>query len=251
MRQQLTKLKPTGGFAQIFHVGLMIVLPLAVFVLVRLNNNFIQVALAIILLSKWRMFAVNVRYWPTNIRANGIDLVVGISTLIFMVHTNSVFWQLLWVVLYGTWLVGIKPMANSLGVAAQAAMGQLYGLMAVFIEWPAAPSYGLVLAAGLICYVSARHFFNSFDEPYSRLLSYVWGYFGAALTWLLSHWLLFYGIVAQPTLLLSVVGYGFATLYYLDHANKPSRALQRQILFVMIATVTVILALSDWRDRVV
>jgi hypothetical protein len=109
----------------------------------------------------------------------------------------------------------------------------------------------LVLGGGIICYVAARHFFNSFDEPYSRLLSYIWGYFAAALIWILSHWLLFYGVIAQPTLLLSVVGYGAAVLYYIDHFNMSSKSLRRQIVFVMIAVITVVLTLSNWRDRVV
>lgn len=251
MRQLVTKLKPTSGFAHTIHMGLVVLLPITIFVLVRLNDVFIQVALAIILLSKWRMFAVHVRYWPANIRANGVDLIVGVSTLIFMIHTGSSLWQLVWALLYGVWLINIKPRTNTIGVSLQAIIGQLFGLMALFMEWPAAPAYGLVFGSGLICYVAARHFFDSFDEPHSRLLSYIWGYFGAALTWLLSHWLLFYGVVAQPTLLLSVIGYGAAGLYYLDHFDRSSKLLRRQFIFIMIAIVAVILTSANWTNRVV
>jgi hypothetical protein len=83
------------------------------------------------------------------------------------------------------------------------------------------------------------------------MLAYVWGYFGAALTWLLSHWLLFYGVLAQPTLLLSTLGYGLAILYYLDHNDRLSQGLRRQFIFIMTAIVLVVLVFSDWGNKVV
>ena len=90
-----------------------------------------------------------------------------------------------------------------------------------------------------------------FKDPYARLLSYVWGYFGASLGWLLSHWLLFYRDLAQPTLLLSTLGYGMAVLYYLDHTDRLSKGVRRQFIFIMIAIVLVVLTFSDWGDKVV
>ena len=82
---------------------------------------------------------------------------------------------------------------------------------------------------------------DSFEEPSVRLLAYAWGYFGAALVWVLGHWLLFYGVIAQPTVLLIALGYGFAALYYLDHFDKLSVAIRRQFLFIMFATVAIML----------
>jgi hypothetical protein len=219
-----------------------------VFVLVRLN--FFQLALAIIVLSKWRMFAVKPRYWPANIRANGIDIIVGFSVVLFMIHSSGSLWQLMWALVYIVWLVAIKPITNVLGTSSQAMTGQLFGLMALFLEWPAAPLYGLVAGAGIICYASARHFFDSYDEPYSRLLSYTWAYFAAALTWLLGHWLLYYGLLAQPTLILTVIGYGLAVLYYFDHTDRLSKLMQRQFLFVMLAIIVIVLSLSNWTNKI-
>jgi hypothetical protein len=121
----------------------------------------------------------------------------------------------------------------------------------LYLVWDAGPLYGLTAMTGLICFLAARHFFDSFDEPYARLLSYVWGYFGAALAWLLGHWLLFYRGLAQPTLLLSTLGYGLAVLYYLDHTDRLSKGVRRQFIFIMIAIVLVVLTFSDWGDKVV
>ena len=245
----LAKIKPAGGFAYFLHLTLLVLLPLVVFVLVRLG--FVQLALSIILLSKWRMFAVRPRFWPAIIRANAVDIIVGVSILLFMTHAGTQWWQLLWAVLYGFWLIVIKPASSTLMISAQAMIGQLCGLMALFIAWANGPLYGIVFTAGLVCYLAARHFFDSFDEPYAKMVSYLWGYFGAALVWLLGHWLLFYGLISQPTLILSTLGYGLAVLYYFDHDDKLSPSMKKQFVFIMAALIIVILTFSDWGDKVV
>ena len=251
MRPLIAKLKPASGFSRVVHIGFNLLLPLIVFILVRIN--FIQLALIVILLSKWRMFAVRPRFWAANVRANAVDIIVGVSILTFMIHSDGQLWQFLWATMYGVWLVWIKPAAGTLMISVQATIGLLCGLMALFVAWAAGPLYGLVLATGLICYLSAHHFFDSFDEPYSRLLAYIWGYFGAALVWVLGHWLLFYfnGIVAQPVLLLLAIGYGLAALYYLDHHGRLSKVVRQQFIFIMLAIVAIIVLFSDWGNKIV
>jgi hypothetical protein len=249
MRPLVAKIKPAGGFSQVVHISLNVLLPIMLFILVRIN--FVQLALVLILLSKWRMLAVRPRFWWANVRANAVDLVVGISILVFMANTPSQLLQVLWVVLYGVWLTVIKPASNTPMVAFQASLGYLAGLMALSVGWETAPLYGLVLLAGVICYISAHHFFDAFDESHTRMLAYVWGYFGAALMWVLGHWLLFYGAVSQPSLLLLSLGYGFATLYYLDHFDRLSVGVRRQVLFIMLAIVIIVIAFSDWGNKIV
>lgn len=249
MRPILTKIKPTSGFAYFLHLLLVLILPIFIFVLVQLN--FVQLAFSIIVLSKWRMFAVRPRFWAANIRANAIDLMVGLSVVVFMMHTDSLSVRLGWMVLYAAWLLFIKPGSTILLVTTQAFIGQLLALTALYLAWASGPLYGLTFLTGLFCYLAARHFLEVFDEPYSKLLAYIWGYFGASLAWLVGHWLLFYRGVAQPTLLLSCLGYGTAVIYYLDHHDRLNKGLRRQFIFVMLAVVVVILAFSDWGDKVV
>ncbi|HSW85123.1 MAG TPA: hypothetical protein VLF79_00715 [Candidatus Saccharimonadales bacterium] len=249
MRPALRKLKPTSGIAHFLHIGLLIVLPVAVFILVRLG--FIQLALSLVVLSKWRMFAVKPRFWAANIRANAIDLMVGLSIVLFISHGGSLAIQIAWASSYAVWLLFIKPRSDEKMVTLQAFIGQFLALSVLYLTWADGPIYGLTLLSGVFCYMAARHFFDSFDEPYAKMLAYFWGYFGAALTWLLSHWLLFYGDLAQPTLLLTTLGAGLAILYYLDHNEQLSMAIRRQLIFVMLAIVIVVLAFSDWGDKVV
>lgn len=222
-------------------------LPAIVFVLVRIN--FIQLALAIILLSKWRMIAVKPHYWPANVRANAVDLMVGISIVIFMSQTDAATWHLIWALLYGVWLIVIKPGASAIMVSVQAFIGQVMALMALFLVWKAVPLIGLVFMVWGICYLAARHFLTIFDEPHTSLYSHFWGYFAAALMWVLGHWLLFYGLLAQPTLILAVISFVCGALYYLEETDRLSLLLRRQFVFIMVAIIVVILVFSDWGDK--
>ena len=249
MLRVLSKIKPTGGFAYIFHILLTALLPALVFVFVRLD--FIGLATAVILLSKWRMFAVKPRHWPANIRANAVDIIVGLSFLIFMMHSGSQLMQLFWAVGYGIWLIAIKPMTTVLGVSLQAFIAQVFGLTALILSWGDATIFVFVGATWLICYSTARHFLTSFDEPLTRYLANTWAYFGAAMMWVLSHWLLFYGVLAQPTLLLAVIGLSLATIYYLDQTDRLSILLRRQLLFVMVAVIIIVLTFSDWSSKTI
>lgn len=249
MKPLIARVKPTKGFARPLHISLLALVPVAVLVLVR--GHFEPLALAMVVLSKWRMFAIHVRFWPAIVRANAVDLIIGFSAVLFISHTGNLWWQLVWTVAYGAWIVVLKRANSTPMIAIQAIVAQLVGLSALFVEWTDGPLYGLVPIAGLICYLAARHFFDSFEEPYAKLLAYLWGYFAAAVTWVLGHWLLFYGSLAQPTLLLSVLGYGLAGLYYLDHIGRLTTALKRQFIFIMIAVIVVMLTFSDWGDKIV
>ena len=243
----INKVKPKDGFSQIVHIVLVILLPITMYIFVRVG--FAQIAAALVLLSKWRMFSVKARHWPANIRANAIDIVVGLSTVLYMDRTESVGIQLLWVVLYAVWLLVIKPKSGQVWVALQALIGQTVGLMALYIVYGAAPAFALVAATTFICYFAARHFFTAFDEQMGRTIAYVWAYIAATLTWLLTHWLIYYGLIAQPVLLLSVIGYALAGMYYLQHTDRLSKGVQQQFVFVLAAILLIVLVFSDWGDK--
>jgi hypothetical protein len=163
------------------------------------------------------MFAVRPRFWVVNVRANAIDIIIGVSTLAFMTATTNELVQLCWAILWAGWLIVIKPRADTLWVSLQALIGFAAGLSALFLTWDHAPLFVLVGVAGLLCFFAAHHFFYSFDEPYTRMLAYFWAYFGAALVWVLGHWLLL--TLVQPWCGCSVIGYSFmdqlpSRLYY-------------------------------------
>jgi hypothetical protein len=202
------RIKPTKGYSHLFYIGLNLLLPLLAYILVRID--FVSVAIVLVLLSKWRMFAVRPRYWVINLIQNGVDIMVAVSLIIFMASTSVVWWQLLWAAAYGTWLVWLKPRYDVLSVLA------------------------------------ARHYLTSFEESHSALLAHIWGYFAASLAFVLGHWLLFYGTIAQIIVILTTIGYGLAALYYLDATQRLSKNLNKQLLGIMLAILLIIVLFSNW-----
>jgi hypothetical protein len=248
----INKIKPATGLAPVFHVLLRLALPLVVFVLSSLSIGM-WLPMLVVLLSKWRIFAVRPRFWPANVRANAIDIIFGVSIVIFMAHTDSSMVRLILAAVYAFWLLVIKPRSSILFISLQAGIGQLAGLMALFVAWPDGSLLGLVFFVGLICYLSARHFFDSYSEPYARMLSYLWGYFGAALMWVLSHLLVVYpkpdGIITQPTIFLSVIGYTLGAIYYLEHFDRLSRTIRRELLYICGGVVVILLISLFYEGR--
>lgn len=251
MRQIPTKIKPKAGFSHFVHIAFTCILPILLLILVRLRFYQISIGIGLIILSKWRMFAVKPRHWPANIRANAVDIIVGISSLVFMIHSDSGVLQLFWAVAYGAWLLVLKPQSSDLGIALQALAAQATGLAAMFIAWDSSPLYALVAGGWVISYVSARHFFGNFEEPLARYLTASWAYATAALVWIMGHWLLFYGPVAQPALLLSVIAFGLGGMYYLEKSDRSSVVLRRQLLFVLVAVTTIVLTSLVWGDKAI
>jgi len=241
---RLARLKPARGFAHSLHIGLNVLLPVAAYILVKID--FVGLAILLVLLSKWQMFAVRLRYWLPNLVSNGVDILVALSLVLFMANTSSTWWQLLWTAGYIGWLVWLKPRSDVLSVSAQAMIGQLLALSVIYIKFGDASLPVLVLATWGVTYVAARHFLTSFEEAYTGLLAHVWAYFSAALAFILGHWLLFYGSVAQIIIILTTIGYGLAAMYYLDATDRLSRLMERQLVLIMIAILLVVFLLSDW-----
>lgn len=244
-----SRIKPARGFSHTIHVGLLTLLPILAYVLVRIN--FVSIAILLVLVSKWRIVAVRPRYWMANTIANGIDTLVGITLVIFMSNTSVTWWQLFWMVAYIGWLTWLKARSDVLSVSAQAMVGQLLGLAVLYLKFGDASMVGLVAGTWAVTYLAARHFLTSFEEPHTALLAHAWAFFSACLAFVLGHWLLYYGIIAQIIVLLTVIGYSLAALYYLDATERLTSSLQRQMLGIMSAILLIVIVLSDWTGSTV
>ncbi len=244
MRALPVKIKPSKGFSHLLYLSFNLLLPILAYILVRID--FVAIAIFLILLSKWRMFAVRPRYWVANLIGNGVDIMVAVSLVLFMASTSVVWWQLFWTLLYGGWLLWLKPRYDVLSVSGQAMVGQLLGLSLLYLKFGDSPIAGLVAGTWLVTYLSARHYLTSFEEPHSALLAHIWAYFSASLAFVLAHWLLFYGSIAQIIVILTTIGYGLAGLYYLDATERLTGLLRRQMLGIMLAILVIIVIFSNW-----
>lgn len=243
------KIKPARGFSYTIHIVLLALLPILAYILVRIN--FVSIAILLVLISKWRIVAVRPRYWMANVIANGVDILVGVTLVMFMSNTSVTWWQIFWMVVYIGWLTWLKPRSDVLSVSAQAMIGQLLGLAVLYLKFGDASLVGLVAGTWMVTYLAARHFLTSFEEPHTALLAHAWAFFGASLAFVLGHWLLFYGIIAQIIVFLTVIGYCLAALYYLDATERLTPLLQRQMLGIMTAILLIVVVLSDWTGSTV
>lgn len=243
----VTKFRPGQGFSHFFHLFLIALIPLVIWFFIRLD--LVAVSFAVLLLSKWRMFAVHPRHWIAHIRSNAVDIIAGLSFIIFIAQTNNIWFQVLWVFLYEVWLLFIKSGTNVLMVSSQALIAQTLGAISFFLAFKGADLAVYVIGFWLIAYFSARHFFAIFDEAHGSLISSIWAFFAASLMWVLGHWLIFFGPIAQPALLLTVLGTCLSGLYYLEKNQRLHATIKRQLIATMLAIVFVIVVFSDWGDK--
>lgn len=152
-------------------------------------------AIALVLLSKWRMFLVRPRYWRTNIQSNLVDVIVGVSIVTLMYLPDiQLFTQIALALQYAVWLVIIKPLSKRWHMMMQAFIAAAYGVTALYsvsYEWPVAL---VVIGMFIIGYSTARHFLFSFEEQQIVFLSAAWGLILAEIGWLAYYWTFAYSI---------------------------------------------------------
>jgi hypothetical protein len=195
------------------------------------------------------MFAVRPRYWFANIRANAVDIIVALSIVVFMQASHSQSWQLVWMALYGGWLIWIKPLSKVGAVSIQALIAQTAGISALILFTKESSLVWLVLGAWGIGYAAVRHYLTAYDEPHVRTIALTWGYIMASLAWVLGHWQLYYLGIPQLTVVVSIISYAAAALYYLTHVEKLSIGLKRNFVLLTSALLVIILLLSDWQYK--
>jgi hypothetical protein len=242
------QINPTSRVASVLHVAYLVMLPLIVLVLVR--AKFVEAAFAIVVLSKWRMFAVRPRYWLANLRANMVDITVGLSVVVFMSHTTSIKYMLIWAAVYGIWLVFIKPSSSGSMVGVQAFVAQGLGLSALFNNYSTASQVFLVVFTWAVCFGAARHFLVSSEDVSNRPLSHLWAVFAAEMALILGHWSVVYGgFLPQVVLVLSAVGYGLGVGYYIHRTKGLSSGTRQQLIFGTIVVLVMVIVLTDWQSK--
>lgn len=190
-------------FSEIIYVALNIALAVAVLVVVWAVESP-YAAFLLILLSKWRVLAVRPRFWFANLQANLVDLIVGISIVVFLYAANgAAAAQIIIALLYVVWLLFIKPRSKRSFVAVQAGVAVFFGvsaLMMVSYDWW---SSLVIVLMWIIGYSAAKHVLGSYEEAHISFYSLVWGFVFAELGWLLYHWTFAYTLPAAGQIKLS------------------------------------------------
>lgn len=223
--------------SEVAYVILNIVLAVMLLVLV-LVVNVPWPALGLVLLSKWRIFAVRSRYWAANIRANLVDVIVGISMVVFLyAAAGDLATQISLTAIYIGWLLFLKPKSKRAYVAAQAMTGLLFGIGAVVQVSPTLPASVVVLLGWLVGYACARHILSVQHESHINFLSLLWGFVIAEIMWLSYHWTIGYQIgnslqLSQVVIIVAALSFLAERIYVNYHKNG-----QIQMSDVMMPTL--------------
>jgi hypothetical protein len=249
---ELLRTKATRNrVSEVIYVGLNALLPITILLLVRLFDPP-YLAVLLVLLSKWRIFALRPRFWWVNIKANLVDVLVGLSTvgLMYIAGNDHIWLQVLFAILYGVWLLVVKPKSGAHGVMLQAGIAQFVSLTALFHFYHLPEAFALV-GCFLIGYVCARHMISNYEEPYIELTSALWGLFVLELGWLCYRWMIVYNLglpvlIPQIALIMLVIGFCAARMYHANkHGTMTTSTLRGTALFGA-GLLAIILLFSPW-----
>lgn len=209
----------------IFNIGLAVLLMLVV----RYTNSLVP-AFILVVLSKWRVFAVRARFWLANIQANAVCFIVSVSYVIFLSAINpsvsgsdetvSLILQLILASLYIAWLVLLKPQSKRHFMVMQSGVSLFVGLTAIFMVsygWIASP---VVFLVWLVSFVSIRHTLSAYDEDHNVLLSLAFSLLLVEIGWLAHHWVIAYRLpfsehiaIPQVSIVSILIGFIFYKAY--------------------------------------
>lgn len=221
------------------------------------NLDLTPVALVLVILAKWRVLAVKYHWWWTRIRANIVDVFVGLSLVSFMDYASGNFQlQLVWVGLYIAWLGLLKPLSSTGWKIVQGLAGQTLGTLALIYstQFPqqALGSGLIIIGIWAVSYFSARHTVGGFKSgAFKTSWPIVWGLFSTQLIVVLWHWQLWLWFIPQFVMLQLVINIPILVGMRLQLNSRLRPATAAQLLGLTIALVSLILLLSDWQSRVI
>ncbi len=190
-------------------------------------------AYLLVILSKWRVFAVRPRFWIANMQTNLLDTLVGLSivTLLWQ-NMGNVPYQIVLTVFFAVWLVVLKPLSKRFWVIIQGGIAQFISTMALFTIAHNFNVAIVTLLGWLIGFVTARHIINVFnDEHEDVVISLSWGVIVAELSWLAYYWTIAYTPLKIPqiSIVVSLLGYMVLVVYNYLYHREDSRHIWRDL----------------------
>ncbi|MBR3204252.1 hypothetical protein IKF81_01035 [Candidatus Saccharibacteria bacterium] len=207
--------KSRNTISDIIHVIMNILLGIGTIFVTVVSGSWI-IGFILVLVSKWRMFAVRPRYLFLNLKSNLVDLIVGFSFVLLAYFSGTELLPVHYLLsaLYTFWLIIIKPKTTPGWNLFQALSAVFLGTSAATILCASLNSAVFVALEFIIGYATARHVLvqndNSLDDGYP---AFAFALFFAEIALLTHSWLIIYtfakfGImIPQISIILSVFTY--------------------------------------------
>lgn len=187
--------KSRNVLSSALHVIMNLLLGIGSIVITFITGSWIP-GLLLVLISKWRIFAVRPRYWWINILSSLVDLIVGASLVLITYCTGSDDWTLpihiLLAVIYCLWLIVLKPKSTERAAEIQSLVAVFLGTTAATLLFASSNSIYLTFSCFFIGFAASRHTLVQSDDNNFGLLTCMCGLIFAEVAWLLQNWLIVY-----------------------------------------------------------
>ncbi len=249
--------------ANIVYIIQNLAVPILVFVFV--TRDLAGLAYLVVIASKWRVVAVNPRFWIANLRSNSCDIIIGLSTVALMSSSpvNSLLGvNLLLAFLYGVWLVAIKPRSGRAIIGLQAFLCQLYGLTTLYLLLDFAITsftWVVIILAWLVARASARHFLSGYkddDVKDKAVIIELWSFLVAQFAWVFWVWNVIYvlpgSVFALPLigLVVSAVAYVAGATFNESQKGKLEKRFVTQQVIFLSAVLLLVIVFTRWTGQV-
>ena len=217
--------KSRNALSSFLHILLNILLAAgSVFITYASSSPLFGILL--VLISKWRIFAVRPRYWFANIQSSLIDFVVGISIVLSTYYyainnvstgASTAFYIILSVI-YIAWLLFIKPLKSSTGTLIQSLFAIFLGSNIASIMLATLNPVFIILAEFIIGYSASRHILIQNQREKSTFVTFICGLVFAEIAWLCNHWMIVYSfplniLISQTAVILAILAFFFDYTY--------------------------------------
>ena len=175
------------------HVFLNILLGIGA-VLITVFSGSPLLGVLLVVMSKWRMFAVRRRYLWLNIKSNLVDLIVGLSIVVLSYFVGSTLMPVDFVLMgiYIIWLLFIKPMSSETANLIQSLTAVFLGISATTAMTANFNSLLAAMLAFLVGYAASRHVLVQSSDKDFTLTTLVCGLVFAEVAWLCNAWAIVY-----------------------------------------------------------
>lgn len=180
--------------------------------------------IVLVLVSKWRVFAVRSRYLLINIKSNLVDIIVGLSIVLLtyystIAHSHMLsepqdyIYAIIYMVIYVVWLLVIKPMSSEKANMTQSLIAVFLGSSAAAIMSATVDPILAVFLSFLIGYAACRHVLVQTEEENFALTTLACGLVFAEIAWLSHSWDIVYNFgrsgirIPQSAIILTIFAF--------------------------------------------
>ena len=214
--------KSRNALSSVLHVLMNVLLGVGSVVATIVSGSWI-IGFILVLLSKWRMFAVRPHYLWLNVKSNLVDLIVGFSLVLLTYFSGTSILPVHYILaaVYVLWLTVVKPKTTEVWNRVQALTAIFLGTCAISIMCASLDSSLPALLEFIVGYGAARHVLaqnnNMSDNGYPALIL---GVTFAEIALLAHSWMIVYAftdlgiIIPQLAIILTIFGFMVERIFH-------------------------------------